>query len=146
MNTVPDHRILILREIQDRMIRLAIGEMPNECCGMLGGELDPEGGTARITHFYPLINTLQSPTRFRADAKQLLLTHRRMRADGVELIAIYHSHPSSAPVPSRIDLDEHFHGENVSCVILGMLDDPPDIRAWRITPTGSIPVEWEVHA
>lgn len=145
MNTVTGHRIVIPREIQGRMIRQAAGEMPNECCGMLGGESDPENGMARITHSYPLINTLQSPARFRADPKQLLLTHRQMSADGVALIAIYHSHPSSPPVPSRFDLDEHFHGEKVSCVILGMLDDPPDIRAWRIVSAGSIPVEWVVR-
>lgn len=143
MNTVPYRRIVILQEIEVGMIRHAISELPNECCGMLGGRIDKSDGVARITHRYPLSNVVRSPTRFRADAGELLLTQRRMRADSVELIAIYHSHPSSQPVPSQLDINEHFYGEAVSCVIVGMIDDPPLVRAWGMTDSGIVSIEWE---
>jgi proteasome lid subunit RPN8/RPN11 len=145
MNTVPYRRIAIPRAIHEAMIRHALDELPNECCGMLAGTLDRENEAAVVTHRYPLMNVFASPTRFRVEPKELLVTHRRMRDEGVELIAVYHSHPSSEPVPSRTDLSEHFHGEVVACVILGMLETPPTVKAWRLTASEGLAIELRAH-
>ena len=45
-----------------------------------------------------------------------------MRTNGTELLAIYHSHPTSEPVPSRRDVEENTYGESVVHLIVGHLE------------------------
>src|SRR4051812_11159791 len=103
------------------MIAQAQAERPLECCGLLAGNvvlqpasLDPVVGTegmgvmgtpvAQVTHRYPLANSLASPTEYLSDAKGMFDAVRDMRRLETEIVAVYHSHPTSHPVPSRTDL------------------------------------------
>ena len=45
-----------------------------------------------------------------------------MRVRGLEMLAVYHSHPTSRPVPSRTDLERHGM-ENVVCMIVSLAVD-----------------------
>ena len=95
-------------------------EHPNEACGFLAGT----GGVC--SRYLPLVNELASPTAFRTAARSLFAAFRLMRAEGLELLAVCHSHPTGEPVPSRRDLQENTYGA-VPWVIVG----PDDaVRAW----------------
>lgn len=110
------------------MLAHARAELPNECCGLCGG--DPATGT--ITHVYRLVNTAASPTRYFAEVKSLLAAFRAMREHGTHLLAIYHSHPTSDPIPSRTDLEQNFYGPDVAHVIIAMNSAEPIVRAWSL--------------
>ena len=72
---------------------------PAEACGLLGGV---DGVAA--SH-YGVLNVAAEPTeRFEMDPVGQLEAFRRIKMHGEELIAIYHSHPSTAAVPSKADL------------------------------------------
>ena len=142
MNTSPRIRLQIPESILQAMQDQALRELPNECCGMLGGVIDHDQETAKITHCYPLMNIAESPIRFSADAKELLLVQRQMRRDEVDLLVIYHSHPTSDPIPSQTDLRENFYGSSVACLILGMKSNPPEVRIWRLREEGVEEVVW----
>jgi proteasome lid subunit RPN8/RPN11 len=72
-----------------------------EICGLIGGK---EG---HAQHCYPVDNSAPHPTqRYAMDPKGQIDTLRQIRDAGEDLVAIYHSHPHSAAVPSAIDLQE----------------------------------------
>jgi [CysO sulfur-carrier protein]-S-L-cysteine hydrolase len=116
-----------------RLHDFAQAEAPNECCGLLAGQ-----GTI-VSHVYPIPNELASPTRFRTTPKMMFQAQRQMREDGVELLAVYHSHPTSEPIPSTTDRAENPYGEAVLCVIIGQ----GHVRVWRLGTTDyqEIPLE-----
>jgi proteasome lid subunit RPN8/RPN11 len=118
------------------MLAQAVAELPNECCGLLAG------GDGRVTHRYPLRNALASPVRYESDPKELFAAHKDMNRQGTELVAIYHSHPRSDPVPSRTDLERNFHGPDVVHVIISLKDGEPQVRAWRLGETSYDVVGW----
>ena len=111
--------------VLDAILAHAREESPRECCGVLGGL----GGVVSLA--VPVGNELVSPTAFRTEPRSMLAADRALRAAGVELVAVYHSHPISVAVPSATDLRENPHGEQVLCVIAGT----DGVRAWRLGPT-----------
>jgi proteasome lid subunit RPN8/RPN11 len=125
-------RLQIPKAIYDAMIAHAQAEAPNECVGLLAGR--PDGV---VVERYPLVNELASPTRFCSDGQSLCAAERRRRAAGLEFLAIYHSHPSSPPVPSRIDTDPDVNfwcGVEVVSLIISLLPPAPVVRGYWLTP------------
>ena len=61
---------------------------------------------------------------------------RRLRDLNLELLAVYHSHPASDPVPSRRDVMENTYGETVVHLIVGLAGAEPEVRGWWITESG----------
>lgn len=107
---------------------------PAEAVGYLAG-----AGNV-VSHFFPIRNELASPTAFRTDPRDALAAHKAMRAAGVELLAVAHSHPTTEAVPSRHDLSGNPYGDAVVWLIVGLAAAEPDVRAWRLTETDFIPV------
>ena len=64
-----------------------------------------------------------------------------MRAAGAEVLAVYHSHPASAPIPSAKDVAGNHWGGSVVHVIVGLAGAAPDVRAWWIDGASVTPAE-----
>lgn len=124
----------IPRPILDALRARARAEFPNECCGLLAGSFDT------VTHHFPLANILQSPIVYEADPRELLSVQRAMRLLGIVEVAIYHSHPSSAPIPSDTDLQRNGYGTTIPHAILGPGDE---LRMWRLSERSYAEVDWE---
>jgi proteasome lid subunit RPN8/RPN11 len=69
-------------------------------------------------------------TRYLIDPADHFAAIRSARADGLEVIGAYHSHPTSAAIPSATDIAEADSGADFLYVIVSLLDD--DVRAYRI--------------
>jgi proteasome lid subunit RPN8/RPN11 len=67
-----------------------------------------------------------------------------MRRLGIEILAIYHSHPTSEPVPSRTDLARNYYEEAIHFIISLQSENQP-IRAWWLAPDRFREAEWEVR-
>jgi proteasome lid subunit RPN8/RPN11 len=71
-------------------------------------------------------------TRYEIDPRRL----REALAGGDDtdrfLVAIYHSHPRTAPEPSPFDIANAFWPEQVY-VLTSLRSEPPEVRAYRIT-------------
>ncbi|MFB6260592.1 MAG: M67 family metallopeptidase, partial [Thiohalorhabdaceae bacterium] len=76
-----------------------------EVCGLLAGQ----GG--EIAERLPVTNARHRSDAFDMDPAELIGAMRRLREAGQELVAIYHSHPYSAPYPSATDLDQNQYPE-----------------------------------
>jgi proteasome lid subunit RPN8/RPN11 len=93
-------RLFIPGELQDTMLEHVISCLPEEACGMIGGQDD------RVQLVLPAVNELHSPTAFRMAASDLVKHFYQLEEQNLDLIAIYHSHPNGPVVPSDQDLQE----------------------------------------
>jgi len=83
----------------DEIVVHAREDLPNECCGMVGGA----DGEARTV--YRAKNAEASPLRYSIDAGEQFRLMREIEAAGEELVAIYHSHTKSPAYPSQTDVN-----------------------------------------
>ncbi len=139
-------RLVLPRSVYEAMIAQAQAEQPLECCGLLAGVV--EEGTGRVVKAYPLVNALASAVEYESEPRGLIAADRDMRTAGLEVLAVYHSHPSSPPLPSRKDLQRNWAvrdltGDRVH-LILSLLQSPPVVRAWWLGETDYREAEWEV--
>lgn len=140
MNTAPPFRLVLPQSLLEAVIAHARAELPNECVGFLAGTL--ADGVGHATHCLPLVNELASPTEFHTEARSLFAAFRAMRTAGTDLLAIYHSHPTSPPTPSRKDIARNTYGPSVAWVIVGLSGDTPDVRAWWLGESDYREAEW----
>ena len=87
--------LTIPAEFHDAMVAHCVREAPRECCGLLGGV------TPTVSSIHPLRNASASEIRYDADPRDLIEAVQSLRGRGAEILAIYHSHPRWAAVPSR---------------------------------------------
>ncbi len=124
------------------MLNQARVELPNECCGLLAGRISDNVG--KVEQRYPLVNDLASPREYNAEPKGLFAAFKDMRSRCLDLLAIYHSHPTSEPIPSRADLDRNAYGPDLVYVIVGLQEATPVVRAWRLFERDFQEAVWEV--
>jgi proteasome lid subunit RPN8/RPN11 len=127
------------------MVHQARAELPNECVGLLAGRLVEavEVRAGRVERRYPLVNEAASPTKYLSDPGSMFAAHKDMRAHGLELLAIYHSHPTSEPVPSRPDLENNYYGPEVVHFIVSLSGPEPWVRGWWLTDRDYREAEWD---
>jgi len=136
-------RLLIPRPVYEAVLAHARRELPAECCGLLAGMI--EGGVGRVTMHLPLVNALTSPTEYESDPRSMFAAHKAMRAAGTDVLAVYHSHPTSDPIPSRRDLERNF-SESVVNLIIGLRSTDPNVRAWWLTADRACEAEFVVDS
>lgn len=123
---VPERGIRLPRALCEEMLAQCRREYPKEACGMLAGS----GGVVR--QVYPMRNVDESPISYAMDPLEQLRVMKRMRAQGEELLAIYHSHTASAAYPSPVDVKLATYPE-VSYVLVSLKDQAaPAVRGFRI--------------
>ena len=113
----------ISAELFNAMIAHARQELPAECCGLLAGH------NSRAHQLFPLRNELNSPIAYNADPCDLFAAQRAMRQNGLDLVAIYHSHPTSQALPSRRDLAENYYGQ-IPRIIISLREREPIVKAF----------------
>jgi len=111
-------------ELED-IIAHARKAFPNEACGLLAGK------DGRVSKVYRLTNTQRGAMRYAAPEKEQFEAARRMRADGDDMIGIYHSHPNVRPYPSSRDIEMAMHPE-CSYMIISLMKNIPEVRSFRI--------------
>jgi proteasome lid subunit RPN8/RPN11 len=112
-------------EIRQRLVAHAQQEAPNEACGLVAFR----NGVAE--RYLPGENMLASPYRFELrprDPADFFLED-----EGYEL-AVFHSHPETAPRPSRTDIANIGLWEGRPYLILGLATG--ELAGWRIRDGG----------
>ncbi len=137
-------RLLLPRQIYNQMIEQARTEKPNECCGLLAGSNDATGFVKTVTKALPLVNELARPTAYRSEPRSILAAYREIDRLGLDIVGVYHSHPTAPPNPSQTDLGNNSLGDQVVHVIISLTTDPPTVRAWRLFESNGIEADWEL--
>jgi proteasome lid subunit RPN8/RPN11 len=129
--------LIIPVAVRDAMVAHCQREAPLEACGLLGGV------APHVRSCHPLRNVAASETRYRADERDVITINRQLREGGAEILAIYHSHPRWAAVPSKTDLQENFW-EGTPRVIVSLLDPGPEVRIWRLGTDSYEEIAWRL--
>jgi proteasome lid subunit RPN8/RPN11 len=113
--------VVVAGAIREELLEHAREEAPNEACGLV---VLRDGAAVRYERGR---NAAASPYRFRLEVDPEVWF---LEDEGYEL-AVFHSHPTSPPRPSRTDLEQIGLWEGRPYLILRA--DTGELTAWRIT-------------
>lgn len=114
----------ITQNVRDAMVHLAISESPIEACGYLAGT----AGEARL--FIPMTNSDHSPEHFSFAPEEQFRALKQARKAGLQLMAVFHSHPAS---PARMSAEDIrlANDPEIVYIIVSLLNNEPVIRGFR---------------
>ncbi len=121
-----DH-IQIPRKITNQLLHLAQISPEIEVCGLIGSK------NGLPSNCYPVKNTAEHPQqRFQLDAEEQISAMTKMRNQGEQLFAIYHSHPTAPATPSVTDLELASYPEALYLIISLNTKGVLEMRGFKI--------------
>ena len=96
-------RLKLTRTLWEEMRLHVTSLAPEEACGLIAGIVEQ----ARLV--LPITNELHSAVRYSMAPDELLRAFIQIDELGLELVAIYHSHPAGPARPSPTDIGEAFY-------------------------------------
>ncbi len=124
----------LTQHVVDEIITHARADVPNECCGILGGK------QAVVTSAFRVRNTARSPVKYLMDQQDQAKIMYKIDTSGDEIVAFYHSHTKSEAYPSITDINQaRLSGWVDQAYLIISLKEPenPVIRAFYMQPEGS---------
>ncbi len=119
--------IAIGSEVLAQMLEHARRDGHEECCGVLAGR------DGAITRAFAATNAAANPvTGYEIAPKELFRLMREIRAAGLELLGIYHSHPASENQPSPRDVELAFYPDAAYFIVSPLIGAARPVRAFRI--------------
>ena len=125
------------KALADDMVEHLRQERPNEGCGILAAK---EGVVVKV---FRMTNASGSPLRYSLDPKEQFAAYKVLDDEGWELGGVFHSHTHTEAYPSPTDV--RMASEDVPYVIVSLAQDPPSIRAFRITKANWTDTEGEIE-
>jgi proteasome lid subunit RPN8/RPN11 len=126
--------IRIPKAIHDDMTAHAKEGFPLEVCGILGGTGES------VSAIYRMTNTDASNEHFMMDPREQFAVVKDLRAKGLGMLAIYHSHPETPARPSEEDIKLALTPD-VSYLIISLADaDIPATNSYKIS-SGNVQIE-----
>lgn len=117
----------ISRGLIDEMVAHAREDLPNECCGMVGGR------DGEATEVIRVANSAASPLRYEMEPQGQYDALKSIEDRGGQLLAIYHSHTKSAAYPSQTDVNQAVAWPEQVYVIVSLADpEAPDVKAFLL--------------
>lgn len=109
------------------MIAHAGREPDRECCGLLAGR------DGIITRVFYATNAAENPaTSYEIAPKEIFERMREMRAEGIEMLGIYHSHPNGKNEPSPRDVELAYYSKAAYFIISPREGAERAVRAFSI--------------
>ncbi|HLX87355.1 MAG TPA: M67 family metallopeptidase [Acidimicrobiales bacterium] len=113
-------------DLHAAMVAHCLAGLPDEACGLLGGDAD--GSVAQV---YPTRNVAASAKLYTVDPKEHLRADRDAEEAGLEIIGVFHSHTHTDAYPSPTDVaqapDPGWH-----YVLVSLRQVAPVVRSYRI--------------
>ena len=123
--------------LRHELSQLVEASYPSEACGLLLGRVgDTRIDTVRIRPARNL-NRDRPEDRYLLDPQDFLAADQAARAQGLEIVGFWHSHPNSPARPSSTDLDAAWEGYSYLIIsVTGAGADGADgagaFRSWRL--------------
>jgi proteasome lid subunit RPN8/RPN11 len=118
----------VLRAIREH----GVETYPEECCGLLLGDITPDGNRVSETRRIPNRHADERARRYLITPEDYHAADREARRRGLDVVGIYHSHPDAPARPSATDLAQAtFPG--LSYVIVSIRDGKPaELTNWTL--------------
>ena len=129
--------LILPHALLNEMLIHVSGLWPEEACGLIGGR------DRQAVRLYPVENVRHSPVAFEMEPLQQIKAMLAMEAEGLELIAIYHSHPNGPARPSATDVANAYYPDAVQLIISLADRARPSVRAFTIVDGTVAEVGWE---
>lgn len=131
--------LILSQEHLKQIVEHACAEAPSEACGLLVGL------SGRVFHVLPAANIAPNPAvEYLMDPRDQLRHFQVIEEQGLELLGIYHSHPSSPAYPSPTDLSRAYYPEAVYGIVSMMCSETPVLRTFRLVDGQISEVAFEV--
>ena len=135
----------MLKLTQDQFARIvAQGRegKPLEICGLLAGTR--ADGVAEVVEVFPISSDDQSPLTYTLNAAEHFAAEKEIRARGLHVVGIYHTHPATEAYPSKTDVARAHWGDwddllypGVSFLIVSLRDpEKPEPHSFQINGRG----------
>jgi proteasome lid subunit RPN8/RPN11 len=115
----------IEEKILTAMLEHGRREEPNEACGYLAAK---EGV---VCQHFELTNIDAAPDHYTMDPAEQFAAIRRMREEGLQVAAVYHTHPETPARPSLEDIRQA-HDPDMVYVIVSLMVGVDPVRAFKI--------------
>jgi len=86
---------------KDILLQHAHKSIPNESCALLFGNI--KKGKVEVTDTFLTKNAEESPVNFTIDNQELIDGYKRAEERNLQVVGIFHSHPTSEAYPSKTD-------------------------------------------
>lgn len=119
--------LTIDKTVYDTMLQAARQALPLEACGLCGGR------DGRVTQGRVLTNADASAEHYALLPDEQFAAIRGFRADGLRLLAIWHSHPAT---PARLSAEDLrlAYTPDVVYLVLSLADArAPDLRGYTVS-------------
>jgi proteasome lid subunit RPN8/RPN11 len=121
-------------DIFEKMVAQAKAQAPVEACGILAGKNN------RVEKLYEMTNADNSNDHFMMEPKEQFAVAKDIRSAGLEMQAIYHSHPATQAKPSAEDIRLSLTPD-VTYVILSLQNPKnPDVKGFAIEDSVVTPI------
>ena len=117
--------INIPKDIVDRIFQQGTEETPVEACGYLAGK------DSVVTKMYQMTNIDKSEIHFSLDPAEQFKVLKDSRSLGLDLIAIYHTHPETPARPSEEDI-KLAYDPDIAYVIASLAENTKAIKGFTI--------------
>ena len=113
--------------VPEAIAEAARRDAPRECCGLLIGTSDT------IVEAIVVTNIASQNGRFELDPAGHINARREARGRGLSVVGVFHSHVSTAAVPSPRDMAEAAYPEYL-CGIVSLRDSRAEFRLFELAP------------
>jgi proteasome lid subunit RPN8/RPN11 len=125
--------------LAEQLLAHARQDVNRECCGLLAGR---DGVIARA---YPATNAAgDAAMSYEIAPQELFRLMREIRAAGLELLGIYHSHPAGENKPSRRDIERAYYPAAAYFIISPRADAACPIRVFSIQDGRAFELEIQI--
>lgn len=116
----------IPKKIFQQMLEQAKAEVPIEACGILAGT------DGKVEKLYKMTNVDKSSDHFAMEPKEQFAVVKNVRAVGLEMLAIYHSHPETPAMLSEEDVRLALTPDVVYVIVSLQDSDCPAVKGFII--------------
>lgn len=130
--------LILKKDDYNIILNHCINGLPDEACGLIAGK--KEGGIKTVEKVYLLTNIDASNEHFSMDPKEQLAAVKDARANGLELLGNFHSHPESPSRPSEEDKRLAYDSTSEYLILSLIEKDNPVLRAFGIDKEKNVSV------
>jgi proteasome lid subunit RPN8/RPN11 len=131
--------VRIAQDLIDEIVAHSRDDLPNECCGLIGGN------DGEMTSIHRARNAAATWLRYEVHPSDQFRIMERIEEAGEDLVGIYHSHTKSEAYPSQTDINLA-DGWPDPLYLICSLEHPDDpvVRAFAIRDGAVEEVELDV--